>query len=264
MSKQRIPDPPRDIFSSAITFARIDFLVTSCLTVFSALVTLLTGKVISGCFCFSATPLLLLTFANGNPNLTLFGVLLTLALPVSCFLFWALSKKRLGWLGAALAVYAVDSVALLATACILWDAEYFLYLLYRFGALYPLAIGIYCERKLEEQKKLDRGFDFRVDSRNAEHAAFSTPLHEAQADAKARILSQAEVNGHQICYRRAKRTNELIVDGMVYDCVEMLAELPHCLTACVDGHVYHATLSVWGFSTIWADGEAVAKKFRMI
>ena len=138
-------------------------------------------------------------------------------------------------------------------------------ILFRFGALYPLAIGIYCERKLKvQQEKLAQSHDFHLDSPSGEYAAYSTPLHEAQADAKARILSQAEVNGHQICYRRAKRTNELIVDGMVYDCVEMLAEMPHCLTACVDGHVYHATLSVWGFSTIWADGEAVAKKFRMI
>jgi hypothetical protein len=265
MSKKRICDPQRDIFLDTIRFARIDWLVASCLMVFAAIVTLLTGTVLKSCLCFCASPLLVFAVADGNPAIVMLGLVMTVALPVLCFLCWGFSEHRFGWLTAAFVIFAADSLAFLVAACVWWDMECVLYLLYRISCLYPLCMGIYSVKQLKkQQQKIDRDINFRVDEQNAECEPFSTPLYEVQANEKARILAQKEVHNHQVCYRRVKTVNELVVDGMVYDRVEMLAELPHCLTACVDGHVFHATLSITGFSTLWVDGEAVAKKFRMI
>ncbi|MBQ2767915.1 MAG: hypothetical protein IJF49_07550 [Clostridia bacterium] len=61
-----------------------------------------------------------------------------------------------------------------------------------------------------------------------------------------------------------KSANELVVDGLVYDDYTASMELPHELTARVDGHEFTAGLMRGSRSYISADGEVVAKKIRWI
>lgn len=93
----------------------------------------------------------------------------------------------------------------------------------------------------------------------------STPLRLVDTeDEKARILCRAEYMGLDIIYRRVKRTNELVINGRVYDEVEMLVETPHELKAVVYGKKITAGLkSSSSQSYISVDGKVVAKKLRL-
>ena len=89
-------------------------------------------------------------------------------------------------------------------------------------------------------------------------------LRVADPNVRARVLLQTEAFGHSIVYRRAKRVNELIVDGNVYDEVETLIEYAHTLKAQVDGHLFEAEFDGKAHSYIKVDGQVVAKKLRLM
>ena len=89
-------------------------------------------------------------------------------------------------------------------------------------------------------------------------------LRAVQNDVKNRILIDGNYLGHYICYRRVGRVNELIIDGYVYDELEILVETAHVLEATVDGHNIQVGFDGAMHSYIRVDGEQVAKKLRLI
>ena len=91
-----------------------------------------------------------------------------------------------------------------------------------------------------------------------------TPLRTAERDVKCRILLEHTVGGYRICYRRVGKTNELVVNGMVYDDMTATLEGEHELTATVDGHVIRVGLDNTNHSYVTFDGDTVAKKIRWI
>ncbi len=91
-----------------------------------------------------------------------------------------------------------------------------------------------------------------------------TPLRAAAKDVKCRIFLEKTVGAYRICYRRVKKTNELVVNGMVYDEMTATIENIHELTAVVDGHDIRAGFGDVSHSYITFDGETVAKKMRWI
>ena len=91
-----------------------------------------------------------------------------------------------------------------------------------------------------------------------------TPLRTAAKDVKCRILLEQAVGTYRICYRRVGKTNELVVNGMVYDEMTATIESEHELTATVDGHVIRVGLDNTNHSYVTFDGETVAKKIRWI
>ena len=90
------------------------------------------------------------------------------------------------------------------------------------------------------------------------------PVRHADRAAKVRILLKACVEGYEICYRRVKSVNELVINGVVYDEKKGVAEFAHTLSAVVDGHTIEAGLSDDCYSYIIFDGECVANKRRII
>ncbi len=91
-----------------------------------------------------------------------------------------------------------------------------------------------------------------------------TPLRVAAKDVKCRIFLEKTVGTYRICYRRVKKTNELVVNGMVYDEMTATLEGEHELTAVVDGHNIRVGLDNTNHSYVTFDGETVAKKIRWI
>ncbi len=79
-----------------------------------------------------------------------------------------------------------------------------------------------------------------------------------------RILLKATVNSYRIHYRRFKTTNELIVNGKVYDEKKALIEFPHALFAELDGHRIEAGLDSNSFSYIRFDGKLIREKQRIV
>ena len=90
------------------------------------------------------------------------------------------------------------------------------------------------------------------------------PLRRADRSVKVRILLEARAEKYEICYRRVKSVNELVINGIVYDEKKGVLEFPHNLSAVVDGHTIEAGLSDDSYSYIMFDGECLANKQRLI
>ena len=94
-------------------------------------------------------------------------------------------------------------------------------------------------------------------------AGTSEYLRRADMDAKCRILLEKNYNGYRICYRRVKITNELVVNGYVYDEKKAILEFDHNLTANVNDHIIEAGLKE-EHSYIRFDGTIIGNKKRTI
>ena len=90
------------------------------------------------------------------------------------------------------------------------------------------------------------------------------PVRRADRSVKVRILLEARVEDYEICYRRVKSVNELVINGIVYDEKKAVIEFTHNLSAVVDGHTIEAGLSDDSYSYIMFDGECLANKQRLI
>ncbi len=93
----------------------------------------------------------------------------------------------------------------------------------------------------------------------------STPLRFADLDAKGRIFLETEIGEYKIVYRRIGRTNELAVNGYVYDEYIKLMEFSHELSANVGGHRFTAgfdSKTAQSFMTV--DGVTIKRKTRYI
>lgn len=100
--------------------------------------------------------------------------------------------------------------------------------------------------------------------RHAKRKDQPTMLRYADTDVKSRTLLEADVQSYRICYRRVKKTNELVVNGRVYDEMTAVIEFAHKLCATVDGHKIEAGYDHESFSYIIFDGQTVARKRRWI
>ena len=89
-------------------------------------------------------------------------------------------------------------------------------------------------------------------------------LRMADTEGKARIFVQADYNGKHIEFRRIKRTNELVVNGMVYAEYEALAESAHTLTAVIGGQRFEAVYDGFTNVMIFVDGQEIARATRII
>lgn len=92
----------------------------------------------------------------------------------------------------------------------------------------------------------------------------SPVLREAEKAKKGRILLKATNDKYEIVYRRLKKVNELIVNGMVYDEMKAVLEVEHTLSAVIDGHVIEAGLEDEFYSFIRFDGNVLDTKRRVI
>ena len=85
----------------------------------------------------------------------------------------------------------------------------------------------------------------------------------ADMDVKSRVFLEAQANGYTITYRRVKKTNQLVINGHVYDEYVAVAELPHVLSATLGGHRYEAGFTFNNITYIDVDGQRLAKKLRL-
>ena len=91
----------------------------------------------------------------------------------------------------------------------------------------------------------------------------SVPLRKSERHVKHRMLLSYNALGHEIEYRRVKKTNELVIDGNVYAEYTALMERSHQLTAVVDGHCFEVGFdSLSSQSYLSIDGQLVHSKLR--
>lgn len=204
-----------------------------------------------------------------------FAALLVIAfiLTLLYLLAWFMSSKnRVGWLIFALVFFGLDTLGMLFINGISVDAIFDV--IFHGWVIYYLVIGINAHKKLkelpeEEPAPIEIGEDgVVIPSENGESATVqaqdSIALYEADKDAKHKVLLETyALNKYDVCYRRVKHTNELVINGRVYDRIEGVFEYPHMLRAFIDGHCIEVGYT--GIhSIINVDGENVAKKVRLI
>ena len=121
----------------------------------------------------------------------------------------------------------------------------------------PQAARTEPKREKEKEKHTQK-------AKRRESGVDDNPLRRANRSVKVRILLEARVEEYEICYRRVKSVNELVINGVVYDEKKGVIEFAHNLSAVIDGHTIEAGLSDDSYSYIMFDGECLANKQRLI
>lgn len=202
-------------------------------------------------------------------------LIISIIMTLSYLLTWIMSSKnRSAWLIVALVLFGLDTLGMIFLGGISFDS--ILDIVFHVWVIYYLVIGIKAAKNLKdlppeeefapviETENGEVALSAEGEEQKAEEPQDSTPLREADKEVKHRVLLEAYVlNKYDVCYRRVKHTNELVINGKVYDQIEGVIESPHILAAIVDGHTITA-----GFngtqSIITVDNETVAKKLRLI
>lgn len=192
------------------------------------------------------------------------GIILPLLVLVPYFLCWLLSKKRRGWMIAALVLFSLDTVLLLLSAVSDFMISSTLDIVFHGLILFYLIRGVRqgpAAPAAEEQTTAlpddtdfyDASLDDRWDSRPV-----SKPVE------KYRLLVSASWGSHVIEARRSRGLTELVIDGKVYGRQEGILEVEYRIEARLSGHViateYHHTN---GKQLILVDQEIIAQKRRL-
>lgn len=200
---------------------------------------------------------------------SVFFVLLAVAaiLTLLYLLAWFMSSKnRVGWLIFALVFFIIDTLGMFAVSGIALDS--IIDILFHAWVIYYLVLGISAHSKLKSLPVSDVAtapvptvaFNEGGDSQ-APALTDSAVLRDADMAVKHRVFLQVQVLNCDICYRRVKRVNELVINGKVYDELNAFHEHPHTLSARVNGHNISAIYN-GAYSFITVDGQIVAKKIR--
>lgn len=197
----------------------------------------------------------------GSRVLLIAGIVIAIVSLGLYLLCWIFSKKHYGWMIAALVLFILDTLTMISLYILLGDFSGVLDVAIHAWVLYYLVIGVRYGYQLKNTP-------MEMPAAEAVEVAMaceeeSTYLRRADVEVKHRIFVEADMAGRHICFRRVKRTNELVIDGYVYAEVEMLVETAHELKANIDGHLVQAGFDGIMHSYIKVDGAQVAKKIRL-
>lgn len=123
-----------------------------------------------------------------------------------------------------------------------------------FLILYAIGFSVY---KKKEGKRHQQKAKKRIKGQ-------SDPAIRLASSNKHRVLLEATVGKYKICYRRVKHTNELVINGIVYDEIKGIIEFDHNLCAVIDNHKIEAGYDSDSYSYIAFDGKRIAEKRRLI
>lgn len=166
-------------------------------------------------------------------------------------------KKRKSALVFSLVFFIIDTLAMLLMTGI--SLETIIDVFFHIWVIAYLIIGLSTLKKIK--KAPEETVELSAEETPTETA--STALRAAEKNVKSRIFAEAEFCGMDIVYRRVKHTNELVVNGLVYDEYEALFEQAHCLTANVNGHRICAEFDGLTNSKLTVDSQEIAKKKRL-
>ena len=200
---------------------------------------------------------------------SLFFILLAISalILVIYFLCWLFSKNgKVRWIKTALVLFSIDTLIMFAYYGI--DLTMIIDIIFHIWLIVILVMGINAHKKVMEMPKEEDVIEaeYRELPNDGEETVNhdSTPLRLADTDVKARILLETDYFNHTITYRRVKKTNELVIDGKVYDEYTALVEMPHILTAVIDGHKIAVGIDNTSRSFINVDGQTVKTKLRLV
>ena len=281
MNNQPTANNPRTALEQKYNSARTNLLIMLGLTIINIVLLFTKSDVM---LLFSATiPYLATAFGIGiaeseigEISVALFGI--SGILIILYLLCWIFSKKHYGWMIAALALFVLDTATLILFYLYIGDFSGILDLVIHIAVLFYLISGVVSGNKLKNlhtdffapqynvqtQSQASPGSFESENTKSDDVISTNSPIiRHADLSVKFRILIEANYNGHQVCYRRVKRVNELVIDGYVYDEVEMLVEGAHSLNARIDNQNFQVGFDGAVHSYFKVDGVQVAKKLRL-
>lgn len=178
-----------------------------------------------------------------------------------CYLF--ARKKKAVWLIFALSLFVIDTLIMFVVLG--FSADMVFDVIMHIWAIVSLAMGISAYLKLKKLPEEDELPVFAEGIPEAEMPVIedSPVLRMADPDKKARTFVEADYGSLHIAFTRAKRMNELTVNGRVYAEFEVLVETAHTLSAVVGGHRIEAGYDGKFMTFINVDGKEIAKKTRL-
>ncbi len=196
-----------------------------------------------------------------------FAVFVAFAVGVVLFYFvcWFFARqKRAVWLALALGLFAIDTIVMFVVVGFYIDM--IIDVIFHVWAIVALALGISAYKKLKSiPAEAELPVDAEEESATEGIARDDSPvLRMADPDGKVKTFVEADYGTLHIVYQRAKRVNELIVNGRVYAEYEVLVEKEHALSAIVAGHEIVAGYDGKIMTFINVDGKQIAKKVRLI
>lgn len=189
-----------------------------------------------------------------------FSLMLAVAaaiLLVYLFCWYLAKQKRKGALIFSLVFFGIDTAAMLLMTGISLDT--IVDMLFHIWVIAYLVIGLSTLKKMK--KAPEETVNVSVEEMPTETE--STALRAAEKNVKCRVFLETDFSGMHIVYRRVKHTNELVVNGFVYDEYEALVEQAHCLTADIGGHRIRAEFDGVINSKLTVDLQEIAKKKRL-
>jgi hypothetical protein len=197
-----------------------------------------------------------------QPMLDITGFVFVLSIAIVILLAYLLcfiksKNRKVGWLIAALVFISADT----AMCLVLYGLEGVIDIVFHGWVIFDLACGIKAHNALNKLPEPVPEEEPAAEQSADDAEADSEPLYPADMGAKARVRVQANALGHEVVYRRVKRRiNELVIDGKVYDYVEMISEPAHNLSAKIGSHQIEAGFNGLFTCYIKLDGETIAKK----
>ncbi|MBR2340388.1 MAG: hypothetical protein IKA74_06110 [Clostridia bacterium] len=196
------------------------------------------------------------------------AIVIAVVMALVYVLAWLLSgKNRVGWLIFSLVIFSVDTLLMFILGGFQFD--YIFDIIFHALVILSLSVGIkahFQRRALEaeiNEETLQQSNQYEDPSsiENDYSLHDTQPLRVADFGVKSRIFLQADSYGMIICYRRVKKTNELVINNYVYDDTTGFIETDHSLNAIVKGHIISVGLSNQR-SFISVDGIIIATKIR--
>ncbi len=173
-----------------------------------------------------------------------------------CFFF---SKKRRGWMIAALVLFSIDVVILVLDSIAYFEISMLLDYAFHIWIIVYLAIGVkHGKEALSAPEAMAPAAT--EEAPQPWEGENDRPVREPAE--KYRVLVRALYGVHEIEARRSYGLTELVVDGRVYGVQEGVIETRYTISAQVGGHEI-ATSLTGIFQTISVDGAVIAKKLRL-
>ena len=257
MAKMQQNMTPRQLLEQKFKSARSNLLIVIILTVVNI------ALLIGGSETFMLFSASIPYYAVGLPaiwgeyELFLVGCVLAAIILALYLVCWLLSKKRPGWLVVALVMFIVDTLALIGLYVLIGEMSGIMDLLIHAYVVYSICVGISSAKKL---KTMPEDVVEEVSESVGENTA---PLYRADDEAKNRVFLEHVHGTYRIVYRRVKHTNELVINGYVYDTYEAKLEFPHVLQAVIDGHQFEVGYASNSRMYMMVDGQKVADKIRL-
>ena len=201
---------------------------------------------------------------SGEMMYLILGCVAVAVILIPLLLCWIFSKKRRGWLIAALVMVSLDTLLIVADAIGYRDLGSLVSIAFHIWIIVELVLAIRVGKEaIAEMSGVKAVQDMQFHDASTGELPDTTALGMPQEERKYRVVVEAMYGSHTVQMRRSYGLTELVIDGRLYGKREGVTEMPYRLTARVDGHEIATALLPNNLQTIEVDGEIIAKKFRL-